>query len=108
MTNVREYLDIFDLNMHVHTSIIYIRVFVYTPPLLYRSIRDVERSKMLAAGGSVGVGHTRGDGEGTGALASPSADLSLKQGEKIKISIGGGKVTLCLVSLTAPSSSFKK
>lgn len=44
---------------------------------------------MLGAGGA-GEGEVNGDAPGTTPV--PKVDLSLKKGEKIKISIGGGKV----------------
>lgn len=53
--------------------------------------RDVERSKMLEKRAGV---DGNADGEDSSSSAPPvTSNLSLKQGEKIKISIGGGKVT---------------
>lgn len=57
--------------------------------------RDIERSQMLGAGGA-GEGEVDGNAPGTTPVST--VDLSLKKGEKIKISIGGGKVhVVCLV-----------
>ncbi|CAN0451723.1 unnamed protein product [Ectocarpus sp. 12 AP-2014] len=50
--------------------------------------KDIERSTKLKEDGQ-GGGDSGGDG-GTAAATTPKVDLSLKQGEKIKISIGGG------------------
>lgn len=52
---------------------------------------------MLEKGGSAG-GDGESVGEGDAANGAPKVDLSLKQGEKIKISIGGGSKVglLCL------------
>ncbi|CAN0038721.1 unnamed protein product, partial [Scytosiphon promiscuus] len=51
--------------------------------------KDMERSTMLEKGGSAG-GEGEVGGEGEADSGAPKVDLSLKQGEKIKISIGGG------------------
>lgn len=61
--------------------------------------RDVERSSMLEKEGP-GGGGSGGDKEApAAAAAAPKVDLSLKQGEKIKISIGGGsKVTTRVIA----------
>lgn len=53
--------------------------------------RDVERSKMLGKEGPEGGGDAGGvGGDKDKEPPGPKVDLSLKQGEKIKISIGGG------------------
>lgn len=74
-------------------TLTYMCVRRHASSTLYSSVRDVERSKMLDAGGA---GDAKGDREGSGTPAPASAHLSLKQGEKIKISIGGGKVSCAL------------
>lgn len=49
---------------------------------------------MLEKGGSAG-GDGESNGDGDADDGAPKIDLSLKQGEKIKISIGGGSKVRC-------------
>ena len=56
---------------------------------------------MLGAGGA---GEGGANGDAPVATPVPTVDLSLKKGEKIKISIGGGKVRAVCLAFQAPIS----